>query len=271
MDKIITYSMLSIIIINYNHRNYLKQCLKNIVEANINLDFEVIVIDNNSKDTSKKFLSELNIPSLKLKVILNNKNYGFAKANNQGIKLAQGKYVLILNPDVIVLKDSVEKLYQFLEENSEAAMVGPKLLNPNGTIQYSSCKFPCWYMPILRRTFLGKLPFLKKELGKYLMSDWQHNETREVDWLLGAALMIRKEVLEKINYFDERFFLYFEDTDLARRIWKFGKKVYYFPEAQMYHFHQRLSAERSASPTILSKITWIHIASGIKYFWKWRK
>lgn len=262
---------LSIIILNYNQKNLLKNCLKNLFESKVKLKYEIIVIDNNSTDGSKKFLSEFKIKELEFKIILNNRNNGYAKANNQGIKLAQGKYILILNPDVIVLPDSIEKLVKFLDQNPKAALVGPQLLNPDKTIQHSCYSFPRLYTPAVRRTFLGKLPGLKKELKRYLMLDFDHQKTKEVDWLLGAALMIRKEILDKIGFFDERYFLYFEDVDLARRIKQAGFKVYYFSESQMIHFHQRLSAAQASFPSLFSKITWIHIASALKYFRKWWK
>ena len=261
--------MVSIIIVNHNQKNLLKQCLRNIIEAKIDLSVEIIVIDNNSTDGSPEFLAEFKTQVLPVQVVLNKQNSGFAKGNNQGIKLAQGEYILILNPDVIVLPKAITKLAKFLQTHSDAAMVGPQLLNPNQSIQNSCYRFPRVYTPVLRRTFLGKLPGFKKELTRYLMLDWDHQETREVDWLIGACLMIKKEVLNKIGLLDERFFLYFEDVDLARRIWQAGFKVYYYPDAKMFHFHQRLSAIHSTFPSLFSQITWIHITSALKYFLKW--
>ena len=261
---------LSIIILNYNHKNLLKNCLKSLKEADIKLDYELIITDNNSKDGSQEFLSQIKTKNPDLKVILNNKNLGYAQANNQAIKIARGKYVLILNPDVIVLPDSVEQLVKYLEKNEKAGMVGPQLLNPNKTIQYSCYRFPKLITPAVRRTFLGKLPGFKKELERYLMLGFDHLQTREVDWLIGACLMIRKEVLEEVEYFDERYFLYFEDVDLAKKIWQAGYKVVYFPKAQMIHFHRRLSADKSAFVSLFSKITWVHIISALKFFAKWR-
>lgn len=261
--------MVSIIIVNYNQKNLLKQCLKNILEANLRLNYEIIVIDNASVDGSKDFLSQFKIRDLDFKVILNNQNNGFHAANNQGIKLSKGEYVLILNPDVIVLPGSIEKLYKFLKDHLEAGMVGPQLLNPNKKIQYSCCRFPKLYTPIVRRTFIGRLPWIKKELARYLMLDFKHEKTKEVDWLIGACLMIRKEVLDEIGLFDEQPFLYFGDVDLARRIWQAGKQVYYYPQSQMIHFHQRLSTSQPGFPCLFSKVTWIHILDAIKYFIKW--
>ncbi|MDA2921794.1 glycosyltransferase family 2 protein [Patescibacteria group bacterium AH-259-L07] len=259
--------MLSIIIVNYNQKNLLRQCLRNIDEVHIGIAYEIIIVDNNSTDSSKDFLSSLT--NNKLLIINNSKNIGYAAANNQGIKLAKGKYILTLNPDVIVLRESIEKLFEFLEKNSDVAMIGPQLLNPDKSIQYSCCRFPKLYTPAIRRTFLGKLPVLKYELDRYLMLDADHTKIQEVDWLIGAVLMMRKSALDSIGLLDERFFLYFEDVDLARRIKKAGYKVMYYPKSKMYHFHQRLSDVQSGA-SLFSKITWIHIVSALKYFIKWR-
>ncbi|MBU4369953.1 glycosyltransferase family 2 protein [Patescibacteria group bacterium] len=280
--------MLSIIILNYNHKNLLKNCLKSLKEAGLKLDYEIIITDNNSNDGSQEFLSKFKVypvksckagspmakfnrvKSLKFKVILNSQNNGYAQANNQAIKLAKGKYVLILNPDVIVLPNSIEQLIKYLQKNKKAGMVGPQLLNPDKTVQNSCYNFPKLITPAVRRTFLGKLPGFKKELARYLMLDFDHQQIKEVDWLIGACLMIKKEVLEKVGYFDERYFLYFEDVDLAKKVWQAGYKVVYFPKVQMIHFHRRLSADRSALVSLFSKITWVHISSALKFFIKWR-
>jgi GT2 family glycosyltransferase len=171
---------------------------------------------------------------------------------------------------VIVLPKAIENLYQFTGEHLQCALCGPQLLNPNKTIQYSCCRFQKWYTPILRRTILGKFSWGKKHLRYYLMTDWDHQSIREVDWLLGGALMVRREAIEKVGLMDERFFLYYEDIDWCRRFHQAGWQVFYIPSAQMYHFHQRFSAERDVFPALFSKITWIHIASAIKYFIKWR-
>ncbi|MDD5172640.1 MAG: glycosyltransferase family 2 protein [Patescibacteria group bacterium] len=262
---------LSIIILNYNHKNLLKNCLKSLQEASIKSSYELIITDNGSNDQSQEFLSQLKKGNSEIKVIFNSKNLGYSRANNQAIKLAQGKYILILNPDIIVFPQSIDKLKEFLQENSQVGVVGPQLLNPDKSIQYSCCRFPNLLTPLLRRTFLGCRPWFKKELGHYLMFDFDHQQTREVDWLIGASLMIKKEVFEKVGLFDERYFAYFEDVDFCRRVREAGFKVIYFPQTQMIHFHQRLSADGSFIHSLFSKATWIHIKSALKYFWKWRK
>lgn len=262
--------MLSIIIVNYNEKEMLKVCLKGIVEARLQIDHEIIIVDNGSKDGSHQTLSELEKKIKNLKIIFNKKNVGFGAGCNNGIEIAQGEYILILNPDIAILPDSIEAMLEYMERNKKIGVLGPQLLDPDKTIQKSSHRYPAWYIPILRRTFFGKFKWARKKLDYYTMTDFNHQETKEVDWLLGAALMIRKEIFKKSVFFDERFFLYFEDIDLCRRAKVNGWQVCYFPQAKMFHYYQRSSAGHGLL-ALFSKITWIHIVSAIKYFWKWRK
>jgi len=262
--------MVSIIIVNYNQKNLLNVCVKGILKVAPKIDYEIIVVDNASTDGSDAIIDKLKTKSQKLKVILNKKNLGFAGGCNVGIKESKGDYILILNPDIVVLENSIEKLYQFMEKNKNVGIAGPKLLNPDKSIQSSCYRFPSWYIPILRRTFLGGLSWAKKKLDYYLMNDFDHQGGKGVDWLLGAALMIRKSMLDKIGLFDERFFLYFEDIDLCRRAKKSGWQVYYYPFSEMFHYYQRTSAKQQGFFSLFSKVTWIHIFSAIKYFWKWK-
>ncbi|MCK4968462.1 MAG: glycosyltransferase family 2 protein, partial [Candidatus Aenigmarchaeota archaeon] len=147
--------LLSIIILNYKSKGLLKQCLKGILLLHLSFQYEIIVVDNASNDHCNKMIKE---EFSQVKIILASFNRGYAAGNNLGMKIAQGKYVLILNPDIAVLKNSIEQLIKFMEQHSTAGMVGPKLINPNGSRQFSCFRFPRWYTPILRRTLLGRLP-----------------------------------------------------------------------------------------------------------------
>lgn len=195
-------------------------------------------------------------------------NLGLAKAINIGIHAAKGDYILIANPDIAVLEGAVELLHQFLLEHPKVALVGPRLVNPDGTTQLSCYKFPSWMVPVYRRTPLGRLPWARRVLGAYLMLDWNHEQNRTVDWVLGACMLIRRSAIEDVGLMDERFFLYFEDVDWCHRFWKNGWEVYYIADARMVHYHQRLSAESPGLSGIFSKATRIHILSGLKYFAK---
>lgn len=278
---------LSIIILNYKQKGLVKQCIKGILSARPQLKYEVIVVDNNSQDgclfavkelfksssapplTTPSLLAKLE-PSLPPLITIQAKqNLGFAAGNNLGIKKAQGKYVLILNPDIAVVARGLEKMIEFMENHSQIGIIGPKLINPDGSVQDSCRRFPNWPIPLFRRTIFGQLPRAKKILRHYLMADWNHESNAPVDWLFGACLLIRKSALDKIGLFDERFFMYFEDLDLCRRFWEAGFSVYYFAEVEMVHYHQRLSAEKSGILGIFDQATRIHLLSGLKYFAKY--
>jgi len=150
-------------------------------------------------------------------------------------------------------------------------LIGPQLLNFNGSVQ-ESCF--CFYRPLTilyRRTWLGKTKKGKADLDRFLMKDFDRQTTRPVDWLLGAALMVRASALKQIGPMDERFFLYFEDVDWCRRFQADGWGVVYFPEAKMHHYHGRTSKKSGGIRDIFfNKYTWIHLASAVKYFWKYR-
>lgn len=274
---------LSIIILNYKQKGLLKQCIKGIVGAQPQLDYELIVVDNNSGDGSlsmvkKMFEPDTSQPQLPIsqnwkipaiKTIQASSNKGFASGTNLGIGQARGKYLMTLNPDIAVVPGVLEKMVSFMEADSSIGMIGPKLINPDGSVQYSCRRFPNFLTPFYRRTFFGKLPRAKKAVGRYLMKDFDHNTSQAVDWLFGASLLVRKLVIDKVGPFDERFFLYFEDLDLCRRFWQAGFKVVYMAEVEMVHYHQRLSAERGGLLGIFNRGGRIHFASGIKYFAKY--
>jgi len=258
---------LSITIVAYKNKNILRECLKCIKKANIGLSYEIIVVDNASGDGTAKML---NFEFPEVVAIVSSRNLGFAGGNNLAVARAWGDKILFLNPDVVICQGAVEKTAAYLDNHPEAGLVGPKLLNADGTLQYSAFRFPTIFTPLFRRTPLGLFSFGKKHLRNYLMMDWNHNEVKEVDWLLGSALMMRKSDYGRLAKFDERFFLYFDDCDLARQVWVSGKKVVYVPHAQMIHFHRRESAHFGFIKGLFHKPTREHIKSWIKYFWKWR-
>ncbi len=257
---------ITIIILNYKSRGLTKQCLKGIELLKTSLSIEKIVVDNDSKDGTPEMIRE-EFPDVKL--IVSPVNCGFAAGNNLGIKQSTGKYIMILNPDVAIMNNSLELLFQYMERHPQTGLVGPRLINPDGTAQSSCRTFPTPRIVIYRRTPLGKLPGPKKTLRKHLMLDWDHGENREVDWMIGACFFIRRTAMEKVGLMDERFFLYLEDVDWCRRFWQAGFRVVYLAEAEMIHYHQRLSAENPGLKGLFSYATRIHIISAIKYFAKY--
>lgn len=258
---------ISIIILNYKSREFTLNCIKSIKESDFgNLKHEIIVVDNNSKDSLGEILSW---QYDNIKFIQNKKNVGMGAGNNIGVRDAQGKYIVIMNPDTIVFPDTFRKKYDFMENSYRVGVVGPKQFNPDKTIQDSCYRWYGLLTPFYRRTPLGRLKLAQKDLDRFLMSDFNREETREVDWLLGSFLFIRAEALRDIDFFDERFFLYFEDTDLCKRFWEKKWKVVYYPEAKIIHDHKRASARDPWYKFLSNSATRYHIVSWIKYLKKW--
>lgn len=256
----------SIIILNYRSKGLVKQCVKTIRLYPHDCSYEIIVVDNDSGDGVGGMLAE-NFPEVRF--IASPANVGYAAGNNLGIAEARGRYVLIMNPDITVRPGSIDEMVRFMDRNPDVGVMGPKLLHPDGTVDHSCYRFPRWTTPIYRRTPAGRLGIGRREVGRYVMSDYDHQESRDVDWLLGAVLMVRKSAMDKVGPLDDRYFLYFEDTDWCRRFWDAGYRVVYYTGASMVHYHARLSAQVPWMFGPLSKSTRVHIASCVKYFRKW--
>lgn len=259
---------ISIIILNYKTKGLVKNCLRSIKNADLEgLSYEIIVVDNNSADNIKEMLRK-NFPEVKF--ISADKNLGMGAGNNLGIKNSQGKYIVVINPDIMVLNDALKKMFYFMESNPQIGLVGPKLINPNRSLQYTRCRFPTFGIPIYRRTPLNKFSFIQRRIDLYLTKDQDYEEISKADWIFGACLFIRRKVLDKVGLFDEGFFLGFEDTDLCKRIWQFGFEVWYYPKSILIHFPHRFSEESNWFLGLFNnKNVRIHIKSWIRYFWKW--
>ena len=193
----------------------------------------MIIVDNSKKDLGLESIKG-NYP--KVQIVDNSNNVGFSKANNQGAKIAQGEFLFILNPDIILEKQASNSMYRYICSHREIGALGPKVLNPDGSLQYSCRRYPTLWTGLFNRySILSKLFPKNRFTNQYLMLDFDHNETSPVDWLSGCCLMIPKSVFEKVNGFDENYFLFNEDVDLCRMIHKIGKKVIYYPEAKVVH------------------------------------
>lgn len=261
---------LSIVIVNYKNKNKLESCLDSIFKAdNSGLTYEIILVENNSGED----LSNLVKSNTNNRLLANQKNLGMGGGNNLGIEAARGEYIFVLNPDTVIKGGAISTLLNYLRSNPDVGIVGPKLLNTDNSLQYSCFRFPKVYMPILRRTFLGKYFSAKK--NSFQMAEFDHNSIKEVDWLLGSALMFKKELIlldDRVwqPRFDERYFMYFEDTDICRTAKVNGLKVVYNPEAVLIHDHARQSAKYPwYLAAFLDSLARRHIISWIKYFWKW--
>lgn len=225
---------LSIIIVNYNVKHFLEQCLFSVQAAIAGMQAEVIVIDNNSTDNSLAYLQ----PKFKnFRFIANTNNVGFGKACNQGFTQSSGKYILFLNPDTIVPEDCFRKCIAFFGSHPDAGALGVKMMDGSGRfLKESKRSFPSPATSLFKLFGLAKLFPHSATFSKYHLGHLDENKNNEVDVLAGAFMMIKKEVLDKVGCFDEDFFMYGEDVDLSYRIQKAGYKNYYFADTSIIHF-----------------------------------
>lgn len=230
--------MISIIIVNYNTGELLKECLRSIFSKVKKINFEILVIDNNSSDNSleiaKKELSGVNL-------ITNKNNLGFAGANNQGIKIANGKYIFLLNPDTVILNKSLNDIVKFMDNHPEIGACGPLVLNSDNSMQ-RQCKrgVPDFWNSFSYYSGLWNLfpksRWWKNKFGGYFLLNKPDDKACEVDCLSGAAIIFRRNLIEKIGLLNEKYVMYWEDVEWCFRIKKNGWKVYYFPSFKILHY-----------------------------------
>lgn len=224
----------SIIIVSYNVRDLLQQALDSIIVSAQCFDYEIFVVDNASKDHSVEMIKE-KYPQTNL--IINKKNVGFAKANNQALAKVNGEYVLVLNPDTISSADTLKKAIQFMDEHLQAGSLGVRMINAQGKFLPESKRgLPTPWVSVCKFMGLHYIFPQSKTFNKYYMGWIDEYETAQIDVLAGAFMLIRTSVLKIIGFFDESFFMYGEDIDLSYRIRLAGFKNYYFPETYIIHF-----------------------------------
>ncbi len=257
----------SVIIVNYFSGLLTKACVNSIRKTCPGNDYEIFVVDNASTDDSRDII-RTEMPGVAYH--FSDKNLGFAKAVNIGIQKTRGKYVIVLNPDVIVLEHGIQALTAFMEKNPKAGIAAGRLINPNGTVQESISSFYTPLTILYRRTFLGRFGFAKKALEKAFMRGEDIKGPKEIDWAIGACLCARRAAVETVGLMDERFFMYFEDMDWCRRFREKDWGVWYVPEARFAHYHKRESAKDRGLLALFNPLARIHIASGIKYFMKYK-
>lgn len=226
--------IISIIIVNYNVKHFLYQCLTSVKEAVRNIDSEIWVVDNNSVDGSVEMIKE-KFPDVKL--IENKKNLGFAKANNQAIAQSKGKYILLLNPDTVIKEDTLEIVIDFMEKNSNAGAVGVRMVDGQGRfLRESKRGLPKPWASFFKMIGLTKIFPKSKIFSYYYLGHLDDNQIQKVEVLSGAFMCIRKSVLDEIGYLDESFFMYGEDIDLSYRILKAKYDLYYIPTTTIIHY-----------------------------------
>lgn len=253
----------SIVIVTHNSLSPVVDCLSSLEEHSPSILHEIIVIDNASTDGTRETIAE-RFGAVRL--VENKENVGYSRGVNQGLRLSTGRMILVLNPDIVVNKDSIDRLLAFMDRTGDAGIAGAKLVYPDGRLQYSCRSFYTLRALILRRTFLGKLFPRARSLREHLLIDYDHETPRRVDWVLGACMMVRREAIERVGRMDERFFLYFEDIDWCYRMKQQGWNVYYVPDSVMIHRY-----ERSSAGSILRRPFLIHMLSLLRYYEKWNR
>lgn len=224
--------LVSVCIVTWNCRSLVVECLESFFFQPQGTQFEVIVVDNASTDGTPEAVAEA-FPQVKL--IRNVENRGFAAANNQALREAHGDYLFLLNPDTVLPPDALGELVRVADAFPQAGAIGPRLLNPDGSLQYSCRRWPSVKAALFRNTLFGRLFPGEPWTKEYLMMDWAHDEVREVDWISGAAMFLRRQAVEQVGLLDEAFFWGSEDVDYCRRLRQAGWKVLYSPQPAIIH------------------------------------
>lgn len=263
--------LLSVIITHYKTPELLKLCLKYMKDALEGIEHETIVADSEYAYETEDMVREHFPETLFLGF---ERNVGYGRLVNAGIQKSHGTHVFIVNADIILNAKAVKGLLEFMDRHPDVGIVGPELLNYNGRHQDSCFRFYTPSTVICRRTLFAKTSWCKKEIERFTMRKEQGHITGEdgidADWLMGSALMARKNAIEKVGLLDEQFFMYFEDVDWCRRFWQNGYRVVYLPQIEITHYHQRASKKWGGiRELIFNRQARIHLASAVKYFKKY--
>lgn len=222
----------SIIIVSWNTKDILHNCLQSVCGQTENIDYEIIVVDNASTDDSVGMVKR-QFPQVVL--IENSENRGFAAANNQGLALAKGRYVLLLNSDTIILGSSIANTVYFADDHPEAAVIGCRVLNPDKTLQHTCFMYPSLLNMFLESSYLYKIFPQSRFFGREEMAWWDGEDVRKVDVVKGCFMLVRHKAIDQVGVMDERFFMYAEETDWCYRFGKVGWDILYTPGAEIIH------------------------------------
>lgn len=222
----------SVIIVNWNTAQVTCDCLESVYQQTTGVEFEAIVIDNASSDDSIAMFKE-SFPQVIL--IENSDNRGFAAANNQGMAIARGRYILLLNSDTVVLENAIEKTVRFADSRSDAAVIGCRVLNPDRSLQPTCFMYPSVLNMVLSSSYLYKVFPNSKFFGRERMSWWDRNDVRDVEVVTGCFMLVRREAMQQVGMMDERFFMYGEEADWCYRFKQSGWRVIFMPDAQIIH------------------------------------
>ncbi|PLX28983.1 hypothetical protein C0581_00350 [Candidatus Parcubacteria bacterium] len=267
---------INIVLLNYKCKDDIVRAVDSLVRdiEGCKYDVQITVADNSKnedgmKEALQKFPQVLYVDS--------GGNVGFGKGNVNGFKAVEARYYFALNRDTVILENSktVEHIIEYMDEHPKVGCMGPKLMNMDDSLQYSCYRFDLpsiLIKPLKQINFDKKYKWVKKHADKLVMKDFDHNSTIPVDWVLGAAMIVRREVVDEIGWFDDRFFMYLEDADWCHRMWEAGWPVYYVHDIVIQHVHARDSAKVPGLLKALfkNKLARIHAKSWIQYLLKWR-
>jgi GT2 family glycosyltransferase len=251
---------LSILTVSHGHAEQLRTALPTWRFASSGASSELVVIDNLGEAAVAAVVAGLAPPAALLR---NDRPRGFAANVNAGIARTRGRYVLLLNPDVRAEPGALDRLLEFMEAHPQAGIAGPRLLNSDRTLQLSCRRFSTPFLFALRGLGFERALEHTAAQRRALMQDWDHAQVRDVDWVLGAAMIVRRRALEEVGTMDEGYYLYCEDQDWCHRMWTRGWGVYYVPDSIMIHDHRRASADG-----LFSRWKWVHVQSTLRMFRK---
>lgn len=258
--------LLSIVVVSFNTKDVLRECLARVDKYSQGIETEVLVVDNNSSDGSVEMIST-EFPDFKL--IANSENLGFAAGNNVALRIAKGRYVLLLNSDAYLLDDTLEKTLKYMENNPECGILGVKLISEDGSMQPSARNLPDPLSKFLVMSGLSDRYPGSRFFGSPDYKWWNHQEVKEVGWVPGAYFLIRKDVINEIGLLDERYFMYFEEIDYCLHAARSDWKVVFYPDARVIHLGGQSSARTKKRITISGKqLINFRVASEFRYYRK---
>jgi GT2 family glycosyltransferase len=255
-------TLTSILIVNYNGHELVLRCLESIFQDAVGPDVEVIVVDNASTDGSTEAIAT-RFPQARL--VRNDQNVGFARAVNQAMALATGDLLILLNNDAYFLPGGLPRLIAFMADHREASVVGPKVLNPDGTVQPSCFRFPTFWDVLCESLWLNRLFPTSDFFNRSEMGGFRHNVLCEVDWVLGACMAVRRSAVDVAGGLDEHYFMYSEELDWCQAMRRAGQRIYYWPEPTIVHYGQQ---QRRRSQRIQGEVLARGFQSRYYYFEK---
>ncbi|MBI5647434.1 MAG: glycosyltransferase family 2 protein [Ignavibacteriae bacterium] len=252
---------LSIVLISWRMRDMLERLLESVFTLTQGITFEIIVIDNDSRDGTAEMVAA-HFPACRL--ILNEVNKGVAPARNQGLALAQGRYIVTLDADMVLQENSLARLVSFMDATPDAGIAGCKLVFEDGTVQPSGRRFPTPMAFLMRRLQAFEIFRNSRILHEHEMTGWDRNDTREVDYLIGACQCIRREAMERVGLLDDHIFYGPEDIDYCVRMRRAGWNIYYVHDTRIVHYEQRITRKK-----LFSRLSWVHLKAVAYLFWKY--